>query len=94
MQQEIQYCELDKDLYAQISGIAWSIQNMAGHGAEGRSTEYIGSVTAKDNVVFDFYKDTEGDYWYRTRKRLESGEIVSMDMYLFGFEPGKRYLKK
>lgn len=37
-------------------------------------------------LVFDYYRDTAGAWWFENRALLPSGDIVSMDMYLFGYE--------
>lgn len=54
---------------------AWSIENMAGHGAEGRQVTYIGSEDCGDRI-FEYYKDEEGDYWYKVKLRLQDGRII------------------
>ena len=67
---------------------------MAAHGADGRGVEYIGSTISgyldndksKGKFIFDYYKDTAGAYWFKNRALLPSGEIVSMDRYIFGRE--------
>lgn len=45
---------------------AWSIENMVAHVGMTRDTEYIGSVTEGPREYL-LYKDTEGDYWYRSQ---------------------------
>lgn len=39
--------------------LAYSIENMPAHGAEGRSTRFVGRAC-------ELYKDDKGDYWYRS----------------------------
>lgn len=76
----------------------WSIECMAGHEAEGREVKYIGSRIEGhlDNDrrdgwrVRDYYIDESGEYWHQTRAALPSGEIVSMEMRLFGYEGTRR----
>lgn len=46
---------------------AYSIENMQAHGAEGRETEYIGTII-KNRTSYLFYKDSTGAYWYRSKK--------------------------
>lgn len=61
----------------------YSVENMAGHEAEGRSLEYVGSEIQDSGRVYDYYLDNTGAYWYRTRMRTRK-EIVSMEEYIFG----------
>lgn len=85
--------ELERVAYKE----AWSIESMEAHGAGGREVTYIGSKISgaldgderNGRLVFDYYRDTEGAWWFENRALLPSGDIVSMDMYLFGYE-GKR----
>jgi hypothetical protein len=71
---------------------AWSIENRAAHGAIGGSVNYIGSEISgnlsdgKGRMIFDYYRDDAGDYWFKNRALLQSGEIVSMEVYIFGHE--------
>lgn len=46
---------------------------MAGHGAEGRKVEYIGT-TIEGKKYYIFYKDDHGDYWYRSKLQEEADE--------------------
>lgn len=54
--------------------------------------EYIGSRLCgcmddkRSYRVMDYYRDSAGNYWYKNRVQLQSGEIVSMEQYLFGKE--------
>lgn len=85
---------IDPELLEIAHGSAWSIESMAAHGAGGRSVEYIGSSIKgflnndkrKGKYIYDYYRDTAGAYWFKNRALLSSGEIVSMDMYIFGRE--------
>lgn len=89
-----EYRAIDPELLREIYGDAWSIENMAAHGAGGRGVEYIGSSISDylDNdkrsgrLIFDYYRDTAGAYWFKNRALLPNGEIVSMDRYIFGRE--------
>ena len=84
------YREISARNLALAYGNAWSIENMAAHGAEGRSTEYIGSTRSKhdQNIVTDYYRDSAGAYWYRNRA-IVGGRIVSMETYIFGRDTTK-----
>ena len=89
-----EYRAIEPELLREIYGDAWSIENMAAHGAGGRGVEYIGSSISGylDNdkrngkFIFDYYRDTAGAYWFKNRALLPNGEIVSMDRYIFGRE--------
>lgn len=73
---------------------AWSVENMKAHEAEGREITYIGSEVRglldgdekNGRLVFDYYRDTAGGWWFKNRALLPSGKIVSMELYLFGHE--------
>lgn len=88
------YKQIDPELLQVINGDVWSIESMAAHGAGGLSVEYIGSRISgyldndkkKGKIIFDYYRDTAGAYWFKNRALLPSGEIVSMDVYIFGRE--------
>ena len=67
----------------------WSIESRKAYGAEDSQLEYIGSKisgTSADGSakVVDYYKDEQGRFWYENRIRLHNGEIVTMEVYLFG----------
>ena len=49
-----------------------SIENMAGHGAEGVEVEYIGTVQKK-NRLYLLYMDSVGGYWYKTLIQTPQG---------------------
>ena len=67
---------------------------MEAHGAEGRQVTYVGSRLAgyldknpeKGRLLFDYYEDDKGAYWYKTRALLPGENIVSMEVYIFGRE--------
>lgn len=94
------YREIEPELLQVIGGDAWSIENMEGHEAGDRKVTYIGSRQGGylDNhrkngrKIYDYYRDTVGAYWFRNRALLPSGEIVSMEVYLFGREA--RYMRR
>lgn len=73
---------------------AWSMENRKAHEAEGRGVTYVGSEVRgpldgderNGRLVFDYYLDTAGAWWFENRALLPSGKIVSMEMYLFGHE--------
>ena len=81
------YKEIDKDLLNRIKHDTWSIQSRDKN--DGREKEYLGSQEIR-NTIYDYYKDPAGSYWYDTRKRLPTGEIVSMEIYLFGGKMGSK----
>lgn len=62
---------------------AWSMENMAAHGACGRDTTYIGSEV-KGRRIFDYYQDSAGCYWYRNRIILLDGTAVAEEEAVFG----------
>lgn len=78
-------------------GEAWSIESMEAHGAAGRAVTYIGSRvrgyldndSRNGQLIFDYYRDSAGAWWFENRALLPSGEIVTMEMYLFGHERGR-----
>lgn len=67
---------------------AWSMENMAAHGAGGRDTTYIGS-DIQGRRIFDYYRDSAGCYWYRNRIVLSDGTAVSEKEAIFG-KKGKK----
>ena len=83
-----EYKEISPELLAMAYSSAWSMENMAAHGAEGRTVNYLGS-TIKGNIVRDYYRDNTGGWWYKDRM-IENGCIVSVEAYLFGREITKR----
>ncbi len=54
---------------------AKSMENREAWGAAHLGTEYIGS-SAERGRVYDFYRDSEGDYWYTVRLPLADGTLV------------------
>lgn len=84
-----EYKELSPALLEQLKGReVWSMENMAEHGADGRTVEYVGSIT-KGSIVRDYYRDNAGGWWYKNRA-IVNGCIVSMEAYIFGKEITKR----
>ena len=84
-----EYKELSPALLEQLKGReVWSMENMAEHGAEGRTVDYLGSTTS-GHIVRDYYRDNAGAWWYKDRIRA-NGRIVSVETYLFGKEIKKR----
>lgn len=77
------FFEIDKEELKKAYRLAYSIENMEGWEAENRRIEYIGS-TEKAGRITDYYRDSTGDYWYSTRYRRETGEIVSAETFIFG----------
>ena len=68
---------------------AYSMENMAGHGAEGRDVQYIGSIL-EGNRIYDYYEDSQGDFWYKNLFYLPDGTKVTEEEYLF---PARRRRK-
>ena len=67
--------------------LAYSIENMPAHGAEGRSTRFVWCVT-KGGRAYELYKDDKGDYWYRSG--LDGNWIKKEKNYFLGnFPPGR-----
>lgn len=91
------YREISEKDLQEAQGNAYSIENMAAHGAENRKIEYVGSARGKSNpkIVYDYYKDSAGSYWYECRAEV-NGRLVSMDRYIFGKEivKEKKYRKR
>lgn len=76
---------------------AWSIQNMDAHGKENESAEYVGSVEKENGNITDYFKDNSGGWWFDSRFRKPTGEIISMEKKIFGrtiMERKKRKWKK
>lgn len=100
---EKEYKEIPMELLEKVCTNVWSMENMEAHGAGNRGVTYIGSRISGnlDNerngkMIFDYFRDTKGDYWFKNRALLPSGEIVSMERYLFGREVTRkrRYNRK
>lgn len=68
---------------------AYSYESRAGHGKEELNTELLGSVQVSENKAYEVYKDTEGNYWYKT-KFIKDGEIISDEEYIFGKRKKRR----
>lgn len=68
---------------------AWSIQNMAAHG-KNESASYVGSVEDKKGNITDYFKDNSGGWWFDSRFRKHTGEIISMKEKIFGRELPER----
>ena len=77
------FFEIDKGELKKAYSLAYSIENMEGWEAENRRIEYIGS-TEKAGRITDYYKDSAGEYWFGSRHRRKTGEIVSMETFIFG----------
>lgn len=82
MKQE--YREISQELLRVAYAAAYSMENMEAHGAAGRNVEYVGSCI-QGNLVYDYYRDSAGDWWFGNRG-LVDGQIVSMDILIFGRE--------
>lgn len=84
--------EIPPSALQEIKEAAWSLENMEGHGAGGRTLDYIGSAPGgyldndpqKGMLVFDYYQDNMGAYWYESWALMPDGTAISMECYLFG----------
>lgn len=81
---ESQYIEIQKSELTKAYQRAYSMECREGWEAENRNIEYIGSTEKETGRITDYYKDSAGDYWYSTRYRRETGEIVSAETFIFG----------
>lgn len=72
---------------------AFSIENMAGHDAEGREVKEIGSII-KGKRKFIIYKDSEGAYWYKSLIDIGSGSFAEEEIAIFGRTINKRHRKQ
>lgn len=97
-----EYKEIPPALLKIAYSSAWSIECMEAHNSAGRKVEYIGSGLGgyldgkkeSGTRIYDYYRDNEGAFWFKNRAMLPSGEIVSMERYLFkreGAERKRRY---
>mgnify|MGYP006868359863 CR=1 FL=1 len=88
---ETGYREMGEELAVKVGGEAWNIECMEGHGASGRPLTYIGSMESVElcggRLVHDYYRDSEGVYWYGDRVRLPDGGLVRMEEFIFGRKP-------
>lgn len=64
---------------------AYSIESREGHGADDRDIKYIGHIQ-NESRIYLFYKDTNGDYWYRVK--IQTPEGIFDEQAIFG--KGKR----
>ena len=87
-----QYKVIAPEVLEQAQRNAWSIENMAAHGAADRTIEYVGS-SRKGKVIYDYYRDSTGAWWYGNRGIVD-GHIVSMEVYIFGKEIQKERIRK
>ncbi len=79
---ENQYREIQNSELQKAYQRAYSLECREGWEAENRNIEYIGSK--ENGRITDYYKDSAGDYWYSTRYRRKTGEMVSMETFIFG----------
>ena len=91
------YWEIPPENLPAVQQKAWSIENMEAHGAAGRNYSYIGSArkgaldgdSRNGTLIHDYFKDDTGQYWFSARALLPSGDLVSINKYLFGHEVEK-----
>lgn len=62
---------------------AYSYESRAGHKKEELKTELLGAVQVGENKIHEVYKDTEDNYWYKT-KYIKDGKIISEYEHIFG----------
>lgn len=86
------YKEVAPEILEVAFKTAYPMRCMKAWEAEGRDTTYVGSCT-DGNLVTDYYKDDVGAFWYENRG-IVNGQIVSMDVYLFGHEIKRRKEKQ
>lgn len=98
---ETQYWEIGKHDQEKAFHAAWSLSGMEAHleelHQEPREVRYIGSTEDDEGNITDYYKDTEGWYWYDKRYRMPDGAIVPMEVKIFGrgfFEREKKRRRK
>lgn len=80
-----EYKEISEQELKRAYSSAWSMENMAAHGAADNKVEYIGSAknAHNPNIITDYYKDNAGKYWFENRAIVD-GQIVSIEVYIFG----------
>lgn len=78
------FVEIEEKIYQTAHENAWSVECMAGHDAADRSLEYIGSRILPNDYVYDFFQDSDGGWWYQTRKGLREIGIVDIETVIFG----------
>lgn len=85
---ETHYQELPEAERAPAYHKAWSLSCMEAHlkelGQDTREVTYIGSTEDSKGNITDYYKDTEGWYWYDNRYRTPEGDIVPVEIKIFG----------
>lgn len=69
---------------------SYSVDSMAGHGAEGRELTYMGILDKSSRHAHLIYKDETNSYWYKTMYKTDEG-LISEYEYLFG-KPEKKKL--
>lgn len=80
----------DRDYSLVRNHDCWPRECMGAHGAEGRNTTYIGSRIENRGLIWDYWVDTSGAYWYSHRWREPNGKIISMEEHLFSNKYKKR----
>lgn len=85
---ETQYMQLSQAERAKAYHKAWSLSGMEAHlkelGQDVREVTYIGSTENDQGKITDYYKDTAGWYWYDVRYRTPAGDIVPIEVKIFG----------
>ncbi len=89
------YIPISEEIYEEAYNEAFSIGSIENHevGYRAGDTKYIGSVTLKDNWIFDFYRGPDGRYWHERRK-WKDGRIISEEEAIFGHKIRRPVWKK
>lgn len=76
-----------KTEFKEISNRMYQVAHEKAYSIESKdnivSTQYIGSII-QGNIIYDYYIDDNGNYWYGNRAIDEDGCIITMDKHIFG----------
>lgn len=67
---------------------------MAAHGKENESASYVGSTEKSNGDITDYFQDRSGGWWFDSRFRKPTGEIISMEEKIFGRQLPERKKRK
>lgn len=91
----MRYIPLDPEKYKKIlNSEVYNIGSMEAHDCGNQSTEYIGSRELSDGTIYDYFISLNGSYWYDTRYRVKTGEIISTEERIFGHKLSHRSRRK
>lgn len=71
---------------------AYNYESRRGWGVENLPTRFVGTMD-RGREILDFYVDSRGNYWYKTRIRTERG-IVSEYEAIFGKKEPRRFSRR